>query len=261
MGLFGGLVRGAAGVAAGATAVTGNMLYGALQNVRTNREVRQVVKQAADANFEARAVAVLPGLDKRGLALVSSDPQDNDVYDYDTRSATPGLDYLSGGDRTPEGFLVTGGASEDRVRALMVFVDKAQAEAAGRDFDGIRFDLIACIPITKKQHKKRGYNQSWLLAAELGTLLGLPASQHLLLKPADIKPQHSLNAKERQANVLDAFCVQSDADVAGKTILLCDDIKTTGATLNEGAKTLLAAGAAEVYAVCAAAVRQTGYRA
>ena len=126
MGLFGTLLRGTAQVTASATAVTGNMLWGAVQKARTRREVRGIMNQAAEANYNARDVAVLPGLDKQLLALTSADPQDNDIYDYTSQSQTPGLDFIWGQDPTPEGLVVSGGGNDQRVRALMPFVDKAQ---------------------------------------------------------------------------------------------------------------------------------------
>ena len=128
MGFYGTLFRGASQAAAGASMATGNMVFGAVQNARTKREIRAAVKQAGEANFQNRAVAVLPGINKQLLALVSNDPQDNDVYDYDTQSATPALDFIWGQDDAPEGVVVSGGGNDERVRALMAFVDKAQSQ-------------------------------------------------------------------------------------------------------------------------------------
>lgn len=115
------------------------------------------------------------------------------------------------------------------------------------------FDLICPVPMTKRAEAQRGYNQSDLLASRIGRCLFIPVKQPLL-KVRETPPQHSLSALERLINVKDVFAVNPEDSVKGKIILLCDDIKTTGATLNECAKGLRAAGALEVHAVCAAIV-------
>lgn len=106
------------------------------------------------------------------------------------------------------------------------------------------------------REKERGYNQSALLARELSALLGVPADCHALCKSIDTPAQHALKGAERRGNVFGVFEVPAPESVEGKTILLCDDIKTTGATLDECAKTLKLAGAKEVYCVCIAVTRK-----
>lgn len=105
---------------------TGNMIYTALQKARTKKEVRTIYKQAAEANFQNRSVAVLPNTNKQQLLLISGDSSDNDVLDYQTKSLTPALDYIWGESDEPTGVVVSGGQNEERVRALMPFVHKSQ---------------------------------------------------------------------------------------------------------------------------------------
>lgn len=124
MGIMGGVARGAVS----ASMWTGNMIYTALQNARTKKEVQALYQQASDANFQNRAVAVLPGISKQQLLLTSGEPDDNDVYDYQSQSGTAALDYIWGENNTPDSVIVSGGKNKDRVCALIPFVHKAQAE-------------------------------------------------------------------------------------------------------------------------------------
>ena len=124
MGIMGGVARGTAS----ASMWTGNMIYTALQNARTKKEIRALYKHASDANFQNRAVAVLPGISKQQLLLTSGEPDDNDVYDYQSQSGTAALDYIWGETNTPNSIIVSGGQNKERVCALIPFVHKAQAE-------------------------------------------------------------------------------------------------------------------------------------
>jgi len=116
----------------------------------------------------------------------------------------------------------------------------------------ISFDIITCVPMSKKEVRGRGFNQSELLANGLKVKEKPIIDIGLLLKLYNVAPQHSLGVNQRKGNVLGIFDVAQDRDIKGKTILLCDDVKTTGATANECASVLLLAGAKEVYLVCAA---------
>jgi hypothetical protein len=104
----------------------GNMIYTALQKARTKKEIKTIYNQASDANFKNRSVAVLPNANKQQLLLVSGDPSDNDIYDYQSQSPAPALDYIWGEGNEPEGTIISGGQNESRVRALMPFVRKSQ---------------------------------------------------------------------------------------------------------------------------------------
>ena len=131
MGWFGTTMGIMGGVAHGATAAsmwTGNMIYTGLQNARTKKEIRALYQHASDTNFQNRAVAVLPGISKQQLLLTSGEPDDNDVYDYQSQTSTPALDYIWGESDNPTSIIVSGGQNKERVCALIPFVHKAQVE-------------------------------------------------------------------------------------------------------------------------------------
>ena len=110
--------------------------------------------------------------------------------------------------------------------------------------------------MTKKAEYERGYNQSVLLAEELAKKSGIPTYAGVLAKKKDTKKQHDLGQKERQENLQGAFQVVDQKMVAGKTVLLCDDVYTTGATFHECARTLLADGARKVFCIAVATTRK-----
>ena len=137
---------------------------------------------------------------------------------------------------------------------LATFFGKEVAECVAFEFGDVKFDVITCVPQTKKKHRKRGYNQSALLAKQISHELSIPFDELLLFKTRETTDQHDLKGKDRINNLKNAFAAENEDAVKGKTILLCDDIKTTGATLNECRKTLLKAGAT---AVCCATIAVT----
>lgn len=114
-------------------------------------------------------------------------------------------------------------------------------------------DLLAAAPISKKRLRKRGYNQAALLAKELSHLCEIPFAPDALIKTRETKAQHDLSAKDRRTNLADSF--QASPIVAGKRVLLIDDVFTTGSTANEAAKTLLVAGAEKVDVLVLASTR------
>lgn len=115
------------------------------------------------------------------------------------------------------------------------------------------FDILTWVPVSSLRKLKRGYDQSALLAKAVGRELGLPASP-VMKKIRHTPPQSLLqDASQRRANVLGAYRVRDGQTLAGKRILLLDDVITTGATASECAKMLLGAGAKEVYFAAVAA--------
>ena len=113
-----------------------------------------------------------------------------------------------------------------------------------------RLEAIIPVPMTKRAIHQRGYNQSVLLAKELSRLSGIPAECNILQKVRETQKQHDLTERERRSNLNEAFAVADPVKLTGKTVLLCDDVYTTGATFDECARTLLSGGAREVF--CAA---------
>ncbi len=115
------------------------------------------------------------------------------------------------------------------------------------------YDEIAYIPITKAKKRERGYNQSLLLAKELSKRTGKPVL-HVLEKAKDTPEQKTLSRQERLNNLENCFRVTDRAACKGKSILLVDDVLTTGATVEAAAKKLKQAGAKAVYVACVASV-------
>ena len=117
---------------------------------------------------------------------------------------------------------------------------------------GYEADLISWPSLSKKRRRERGYDQAQLLAGEVGKALGLPVVK--TLEKAHRPAQSGLDGLEaRRVNVLGAYTAVEPENFRGKTVLLVDDVVTTGATLSECAGTLRAAGAAAV--VCATLAR------
>lgn len=132
-------------------------------------------------------------------------------------------------------------------RALARPLGTLMAEAAsslGEDFDGVTW-----VPMSPQKLRRRGYNQSELLAKAVAKELGLPAWD-LLEQVRETDTQHNLTRAQRADNVRGAYGAKGAA--LGKRVLLVDDIVTTGATLRACAQGLYGAGAQKVCAVCAA---------
>lgn len=132
-------------------------------------------------------------------------------------------------------------------RALARPLGTLMAEAAsslGEELDGVTW-----VPMSPQKLRRRGYNQSELLAKAVAKELGLPAWD-LLEQVRETDTQHNLTRAQRADNVRGAYRTKSAA--LGKRLLLVDDIVTTGATLRACAQGLYGAGAQKVCAVCAA---------
>lgn len=108
-----------------------------------------------------------------------------------------------------------------------------------------RIDIITYIPMRKRDILRRGYNQTKLIAKELGKLTDKPC-RPLLKKTRDTSQQKTLGARERRENMKGAFSPCKVKTFAGKSVLIIDDVCTTGSTLNEAANVLLNSGAASV---------------
>lgn len=110
--------------------------------------------------------------------------------------------------------------------------------------------LIVPIPLHKAKRRKRGYNQAEVFANELGKVFGVPADGGVLVRVRNTAPQKKLDSGVRRRNLKRAFRVADKEKmslVRGRTILLVDDIYTTGSTMDEAARVLKAAGAEKVY--------------
>ena len=106
-------------------------------------------------------------------------------------------------------------------------------------------DIVSPVPLSAHRIKERGYNQASMLARPLAYAIGKPY-QVVLRKNRDTRSQVGLSARERQQNVAGAFTSVPD-QVKGRTILVIDDVTTTGSTINACAQALRQAGASAVY--------------
>ena len=110
-------------------------------------------------------------------------------------------------------------------------------------------DVVVPVPLSGLRRRTRGYNQAEALARALGVELGLPLLPRALQRRRHTPPQaRSADAEERRRNVAGAFRVR-DGEVAGRRVLLVDDVTTTGATLAACAQALKEAGARSVWAL------------
>lgn len=134
-------------------------------------------------------------------------------------------------------------------RGVDVF-SEVMANRAEKIFGIENIDLVTCVPAGKKSLRVRGFNQSELLGEKVARRLCLPFDKKLLSRKDSVTTQHFLKgAANRFDNVRNGYICNSL--IKGKNILLIDDIKTTGASLDECARQLKICGAEKVYCLTA----------
>ena len=163
------------------------------------------------------------------------------------------------------------GHAYDRGRALFLYDDRLRDSIAAFKYRGRREykrfygeelarvfgpqavrwrpEVLIPIPLHPSRLRKRGYNQAELLARELGKRWRVPVETDLLVRVEKTLPQKGLTGKERKRNMKTAFKICPDR-VRFKTILLSDDIYTTGSTVDAAARALKEKGAERVYFLC-----------
>ncbi|MBR5388472.1 MAG: ComF family protein [Clostridia bacterium] len=114
-------------------------------------------------------------------------------------------------------------------------------------------DVVCFVPMTEKRKRKRGYNQSEELATRLSEIIKVPVTD-CLVKSRETERQAKLGKADRKENLKGSFKVSDKKSVNGKTVLLVDDVTTTGATAETLAETLKKAGAVKVYLLTVASV-------
>jgi len=135
--------------------------------------------------------------------------------------------------------------------------DALAALLADFDFDGIdfsAFDAMIPVPLHIRRLRERRFNQSLVLARALGKKHGIAVDFSLLKRRRFTLTQTGLDKCERDKNISGAFWAAHPKKIPGRSFLLVDDVYTTGATVNECAKTLVQAGAKRVAALTAARV-------
>lgn len=118
------------------------------------------------------------------------------------------------------------------------------------------FDAVIPIPLSEQRRKKRGYNQAELLAEPLARRMNVAYVPSFLVRTRNTRQQSRFSDPLlRSANICDAFSVPDECDLEGLSILLVDDVTTTGSTLHEAAVTLYRSGAGYVAGIAAASGR------
>ena len=139
--------------------------------------------------------------------------------------------------------------SPKRVRYILAYEMHA---TLNERWGNITFDMIVPVPATKAKLEERGFNHAQLLAEQLGKLAELPVYPDVLIRAEDSQVQHSLDKARREKNAGLSYLAGQDAKLEGKTVLLVDDLITTGWTLAVCAQRLIDCGATQVYALAAA---------
>lgn len=116
----------------------------------------------------------------------------------------------------------------------------------------IRFpknSILIPMPLHARRERTRGFNQSRLIAESLSKSSDIRICNNVLIRTTNTKPQIEFRAEERHSNVSDAFSVLDPEKIKNRTIILLDDVKTTGSTLEEAAWVLKDAGAKKIWAI------------
>lgn len=128
---------------------------------------------------------------------------------------------------------------------------RCMAESLGRFIAECRPDALVPVPIHRSKKNSRGYNQAQVIAAGLGRLLQIPVDDRLIRRVRRTKPMKDLSAAERQNNLKKAFKICRN-DVKLNTIIIVDDIYTTGSTIDAMSYELRRAGVKHIYYVALA---------
>lgn len=119
-------------------------------------------------------------------------------------------------------------------------------------YAGVPFDAVTYVPLYPRKERERTYNQAALLADGLAKTLDLPLLGTCLRRTHSTATQTNLTASQRRRNIQGAFAAEQQRWLTGRSLLLVDDVMTTGATVDECAKVLKKGGAHKVYVVTVA---------
>ena len=109
-----------------------------------------------------------------------------------------------------------------------------------------RPEVVIPVPLTRRRRRERGFNQASIVARVVARRVGVPMQPRLLRKIRERAPQAGLTARRRRENAAGAYEARLPPSLRGAAVLLVDDVFTTGATVEAGAKALLGAGAGAV---------------
>ena len=120
------------------------------------------------------------------------------------------------------------------------------AKGFSRYWESGLFDVLIPVPLHPQRLRQRGFNQALHLARGMSRRMGIPCGNRILEKRRPTAPQVSLSGRDREAAVKGAFRLRNTGGIKGKVVLLIDDVYTTGTTVNECSKVLMAGGAQRV---------------
>jgi ComF family protein len=129
---------------------------------------------------------------------------------------------------------------------LTPFFADWMAEGLNRHWEPGSLDLLIPVPLHTRRLRERGFNQSLLLVRELSCRTGIPYRKSILQKKKSTIPQVNLSGVEREKELRGTFHVIGKEELSGLSVLLIDDVYTTGATVDECSKVLLRGGAKRV---------------
>jgi len=129
---------------------------------------------------------------------------------------------------------------------LTLFFAEWMAEGVNRYWEPAFFDRLIPVPLHRQRLRERGFNQVLLLVKEISSRTGIPYRKTVLQKKKPTIPQVTLSGLEREKGLRGAFHVIGRDELMGKSVLLVDDVYTTGATVNECSRVLRREGAKRV---------------
>lgn len=136
-------------------------------------------------------------------------------------------------------------------REYSAFYGEEICRHLGNEIEGFHADALIPVPLHKKRMRKRGYNQAELLAVEIGRRMKLPVQSRILVRERNTKALKIMTRAERENNLKKAFKIREN-DVKLDTVIVVDDILTTGSTINEVSKVLKENGIGNIYFVALA---------
>lgn len=132
-----------------------------------------------------------------------------------------------------------------------LFAEKIRSDIEADPYK-FKADFIVPVPMSKTKLRKRGFNQAEVLADALSQQLNIPICNNALVKSISFVAQHKLSATRRKSNASHLYSAGKNIDIKGKTVIIVDDVMTTGSTINSCAEILLGMGAEKIIAAVAA---------
>ncbi|MBA4406645.1 ComF family protein [bacterium] len=133
-----------------------------------------------------------------------------------------------------------------------LYLGKLMGAELGNQFNEWKIDLLIPVPLHHLKRAERGYNQSAYIARGIRSVLKIPIDTKQVRRTRFTETQTNLNLTERRENLKDAFTGKGSNTLKGKTILLLDDVITTGATISECGRILFDKGTSNIYAASVA---------